>query len=333
MHFLRLPLHRIPLLLLPVMILSGCGGKKDAVVRSPYTWTFPADARRFDGDSAMLLLRKQVELGPRAPGTAAHAACASLLADELRSRGMEVSLQDFVLPGYDGDTLRLRNIIGRCNPAAAVRVLLCAHWDSRPRADQEKDSSLHRHPIPGANDGASGVAVLLQLAAMLHAHAPAVGVDIVFFDGEDYGREGDEDMYLLGSRYYAASLGDARPVFGILLDLVGDRDAVFPREAISQQYAPDIVDLVWGAAARLGQARFRATEGSAILDDHEPLNRAGVKTVDIIDAELVGGRTADPRRAYWHTLGDTPAHCSPATLAAVGEVLAAVVYGLHPTQP
>ncbi len=160
---------------------------------------------------------------------------------------------------------------------------------------------------------------------------PDVGVDIVLFDGEDYGRDGDESMFCLGAKYYSASLESSTgTLFGILLDLVGDRDAVFPKEDLSRQYAGDIQDMLWDEAARLGLTRFSSTVHSGILDDHIPLNKtAGIKTVNIVDAALVGFDTSSPRRQYWHTLNDTPQQCAPATLGDVGTLLLSIIYGLN----
>ncbi len=272
-----------------------------------------------------------MDFGARVPGSDAHAACLAFYEAFFDSLGIGVERQDFTLPGYDDASLALTNLIARVNPAAERRVLLAAHWDSRPWADEEKDPDRARKPVLGANDGASGVAVLLHLAEVLAAHPCPVGVDIVLFDGEDYGRDGDESMFLLGSRYFAATQGDRpAPVFGILLDLVGDRDARFPQEQFSRMYAGDILDMVWKAAADLGLTRFSSVAHSPILDDHVPLNTvAGIKTINIIDAALVGHDTSSPRRQYWHTLQDVPAQCAPEPLQDVGTLLIYILFGIH----
>lgn len=289
--------------------------------------TYPA----FSGDRAFTLLERQVAFGARVPGSRAHAACLQFYLAFFDSLDIAVERQDFSLPGYDGKPLPLTNVIARINPAAERRILLAAHWDSRPWADYEKDPDRALRPVPGANDGASGVAVLLHAAEILSARPPAIGVDIVLFDGEDYGRENDESMFLLGSRYYAVTRGDAvRPLFGILLDLVGDRDARFPREAFSAQYAGDVLDMVWDAADALGLTRFTRETHSPILDDHVPLNTvAGIKTINIIDAALVGHDSTSPRRQYWHTLDDLPAQCAPAPLEDVGTLLMYLIFGIN----
>lgn len=276
----------------------------------------------FDGARAFALLERQVGFGPRAPGSPGHAACRDFLADHLRAYTPQVDLLPFTHRGYDGRTLHLTNIRARFNPGARTRVLLAAHWDTRPRAERDPDPERRTQPIPGANDGASGVAVLLELARLLREHPPSVGVDLLLFDGEDYGVEGDDANYLLGARAYAASLAGTRlPAFGILLDMVGDAQLDLLREQNSDAYAPRVVDLLWNTAAALGIAEFRDVRGPALLDDHIPLIEAGVPTAVVIDFEY-----PDASHRYWHTHADIPAHCSPQSLEAVGTVLTHLLY-------
>jgi glutaminyl-peptide cyclotransferase len=317
-----------------LLILASCGREKPADDPQPMDmYKRPPSIASFSGDRAFELLVKQTDFGPRDPNSSAHEACFRFMKGFLEPLCDDVKVQEFSLTGYDGDTLRLKNLIAKINPSAKRRVLLCAHWDSRPAADRETDPEDRKRAIPGANDGASGAAVLLHLAELLRTRRPKVGVDIALFDGEDYGREGDESMYCLGSKYYAATLPeDDKPIFGILLDLVGDKDAEFPQEQASVQYAGDIAKLVWSIALQEGISRFKVKSHGAIIDDHTPLNvSAGIKTIDIIDADLVGQTAADPRRKYWHTLHDTPEQCSPKTLEDVGRVLALLVYGMLPS--
>lgn len=325
----------LPLLVFVVaMSAAGCGGGSEkagadrpSVVYSP-SYSLPD----YSGERAMELLVAQTAFGSRAPNTTAHDSCLAFFERFLTPLADEVVLQRFEMPGYDGERLRLTNVIARFNAAATQRILLSAHWDSRPRADRETDAALQTRPIPGANDGASGVAVLLHLAEIFAHNTPSVGVDIVLFDGEDYGREGDESMYCLGSKYYAASLDPGHGfLFGILLDLVGDREARFVQEELSLRYAPDIVRMIWEAARDLSIPRFVTESHSGILDDHVFLNTsAGIKTANIIDASLVGHNDPSERRRYWHTLRDTPEQCSPATLRDVGRVVLYVVLGYKP---
>jgi glutaminyl-peptide cyclotransferase len=321
--------------MLLALLLPACGGEKQQQEVNTVFSGFvpPSSVPAFDAARSFGFLERQVAFGPRVPNSDAHANCLSFFLLHFDSLGIPVEQQAFRLPGYDGTPLRLTNLIARIRPEAQRRILLCAHWDTRPFADRERDPDRALRPIPGANDGASGVAVLLHLAELLRQMPPPIGIDIVLFDGEDYGREGDESMFLLGSKYFAASLErDRRYEFGVLLDLVGDREAEFPLEAFSRQYAGDVQRFLWDEARRLGLPQFTDRKHSAILDDHVPLNTvAGIKTVNIIDAALVGHDASSPRRQYWHTLDDTPAQCSPETLAAVGRLLLSIIYGIQPT--
>ena len=318
-----------------VAMMAGCGDDApESRTTTMPQYTAPASIPDFSGDRAFVLLEQQVDFGPRVPGSEAHARCLQLFRSFLDSLGIATEIQSFDFPGYNGETLPLRNVIARIHPEAKQRILLAAHWDSRPTADREHDPDRALRPVPGANDGASGVAVLLHLAEVLTDNPPPVGIDIVLFDGEDYGHEGDESMFCLGSKYFATSIDPAHPapMFGILLDLVGDRDAVFPMEEFSRRYAGDVLTLVWDAAAQRGIDRFIRTPHSGIYDDHVPLNTvAGIKTINIIDAELVGQNAQDPRRQYWHTLQDLPSQCSPAPLADVGIVLLSIIFGMQNT--
>jgi glutaminyl-peptide cyclotransferase len=210
----------------------------------------------------------------------------------------------------------LTNIIASYNPKSQRRILLCAHWDSRPRADKDSDSTLAHQPIPGANDGASGTAVLLEMGRLFKDHPPAVGVDIVLFDGEDYGIAQEEKGWFLGSTYFARNLRMYKPRLAILLDMVGDKDLKIYREGISQQYSGDLNDYIWDIAKEIGSTAFIDSIKHTISDDHVPLISAGVKAVDLIDFDY----------PYWHTHEDTPDKCSPASLAEVGRILIAAIY-------
>jgi len=280
----------------------------------------------FSGEQAFSYLTAQTAFGPRNPNSRGHDACLAYLASTLRGLADEVRMQEFAHTGYDGEQLRLTNVIAWFRPGDHTRILLCAHWDTRPRAEQDETKSKRNDPILGANDGASGVAVLTEIARLLKSTPPAIGVDIVLFDGEDYGKEGDHANYLLGSRYFAEHKGeDYVPRFGILLDMVGDAYLELPKEQYSVRYAPDVVDMVWKTAAFLGISQFRDEKGEEIMDDHLPLNEAGIQTIDIIDFNY-----PDPTNRYWHTHQDTPAHCSAESLEAVGSVIASVVYAQVP---
>lgn len=283
----------------------------------PRTSPIPA----FSGERAFAHLVKQTEFGPRHPNSAGHHACLQYLASTLRSLADEVQLQPFTAQGYN-EPLALTNIIAKFKPQEQARILLCAHWDTRPRADNDPDKKRRDQPILGANDGASGVAVLLEIASLLKQHPPPVGVDIVLFDGEDYGYEGDLAKYFLGSRFFAANKpSDYNPRFGILLDMVGDTFLDLSKEYHSTQYAPDIVNLVWGKARELGYTQFLDEIGEAVNDDHLPLNEVGIKTINLIDFNY-----PDPTNRFWHTHRDTPDNCSAESLEAVGSVITHVIY-------
>jgi len=261
----------------------------------------------------MELLKAQCDFGPRVPGTAAHRRGREWMTAELKKTAHEVIVQEFRYRQFT-----LANIVGRFNTRARRQVLLCAHWDSRPTADMEIVEAKRRMPIPGANDGASGVAVLLQLARMFREKPPSIGVIIVLLDGEDYGDFVRDEGVFLGSRYFAANMRKfATPEYGILLDMVGDRDLRIYREAISERRARRINSLVFSTARELGYGRtFVDQVGEAITDDHIPINDAGVPCIDLIDFDY----------GPWHTLDDTPDKCSAESLRAVGEVIAEVVY-------
>jgi glutaminyl-peptide cyclotransferase len=265
-------------------------------------------APAFDAQRAYRDLVRQCDFGPRVPNTAAHDQCAEWLVARLQPLADSVTRQQFTA-AVDGKALRLTNIIATLNPRGEEHVLLAAHWDTRPIADHDLDPARLTQPIPGANDGASGVAVLLEIARVLKAHAPRQQVTIVLFDGEDYGRTA-RGMFL-GSRYFAEHFEGAVPDWGVLLDMVGDRDLRLPVEATSQQRAPQVVDRVWEAAARAGAPAFVRKVGPAILDDHIPLLDRGIPCIDVIDIDYPA----------WHTTSDRPDQCSAASLDQVGRTL------------
>ena len=286
-----------------------------AVTLAACTGTAPV----FSGDTAWDYLVKQCEYGPRLPRSAAHDSTKSLIYDVLKTQGAEVSVQRFTIDDpYDpGEKLPLVNIIGSFYPEEAKRFLLAAHYDCRPWADEEPDSSAWTQPIIGANDAASGVAVLLELAELLGKHSPGgLGVDLVFFDGEDYGKSGDIQYYLLGSKHFAANLQGYRPVGGILLDMVGAKDARIGMEGNSMDHAPELTASVFARAEELGLNVLVRERINPIYDDHIPLLQAGVPMVDLIGLPYT----------YWHTLGDTPDKCSRETLREVGTLVTDFLY-------
>jgi glutaminyl-peptide cyclotransferase len=272
----------------------------------------------FDGDAAFVLLEHQVAFGPRVPGMPGHAAQLEWMTSYLRERADSVSLQPFTHRTRSGQTLQLTNVFARFRPEQTVRILVLAHWDTRPTADM--DAERPDEPIDGANDGASGVAVLLHLADILARHAPPIGVDILLVDGEDYG-PGEADMYLGAKHFAQHHIHGYRPLYGILVDMVADRQPLFPVEGNSSRLAPEVVERVWGVAEQIGLgAYFPRRIGAWVTDDHIPLNQAGLRTINIIDFDY------GPRNAYWHTHQDVVENTGPLGLELVGRVLTAVIY-------
>jgi glutaminyl-peptide cyclotransferase len=266
----------------------------------------------FDGERAYRLLQKQCDFGPRPVGSDAHKKTRDFLLSEMAKYADNTIAQDFTYRG-----MTLTNVIGVFNRQAKRRVLLCAHWDTRPTADEELDVEKRRQPILGANDGASGVAILLELARLFREKKPSVGVIIVLFDGEDYGDFTQDEGVFLGSRHFAKNHNGYALEFGILLDMVGDRDLNIYREANSDTYARHINDKVFRIAQELGHGKHIIDQaGRNILDDHIPLNEAGIPTVNLIDFDY----------GPWHTLEDTPDKCSAASLAIVGNTVAELIY-------
>lgn len=274
---------------------------------------------KFDGKKAFEYLQVQTGFGPRNPNSIGHTKCLQFLTDELKKYTESVTQQTFAVQGY-GETLRLTNLFASFKPELKKRILLLAHWDTRPRAEEDTDPQMRDKPIIGANDGASGVAVLLELARTFKENPPPIGVDILLTDGEDYGdsrKDGNNNLYSLGAKHFAKIKSPHyTPQFGILLDMVGDSDLQIPLEQHSMQYAPQALDMVWKAAEEIGVANFVNIPGEAVVDDHLPLNEAGIPTIDIIDFQY----------PHWHTQHDTPDKCSPQSLEAVGNVLSAVIY-------
>jgi len=264
--------------------------------------------RPFDAARAYRDLVKQCEFGPRVPGTRPHEQCADWLVAQLKPLADEVTRQRFTTQ-VGGKTLALTNVIATFHPKGSRHILLCAHWDSRPRAECDPDPAKRAQPIPGANDGASGVALLLELARALKTQPPAQQVTLVLFDGEDWGSE-IETMFL-GSRYFAKQYPGGAPDWAALLDMVGDKDLRLPQEGASLDRAPEVVARIWGAAERAGSTAFVPQRGESILDDHIPLLDRGIPCIDIIDFTY----------PYWHTTADTPDKCSAESLGQVGRAL------------
>ncbi len=280
----------------------------------------------FDRRGAFALLLRQTDFGPRSPGSPGHAECLNFLMRELSASADTVILQEFPQRLPDGRTVQGSNVIARFQTSLPEQILLSAHWDTRPFADEDPEPSNRSKPILGANDGASGVAVLLQLARHLAEVPPPVGIDIVLFDLEDLGSSGVLDSWSLGSQYFARNLPPpASYRFGINIDMVGDKNLQIRREQNSETYASSIMDMIFTTASQHGIYQFLNEPGEAVFDDHIPLNRANIPTVNLIDF-----RYPDHTNAYWHTLQDTPDKCSPESLDAVGTLLLQVIYAQRP---
>lgn len=277
------------------------------------------EAPFFDGSQAFEYLTAQTDFGPRNPGSEGAAKCLSYLHDELSKYADRIIKQPFTFTDENTDsTYNMTNIIASFNlsPANGKRILLMAHWDTRPRADKDPDPEKRGTPIIGANDGASGVAVLLQAARMFKENPPPVGVDILLLDGEDYGESGNLDYYCLGAKHFVNNIGGYKPVYAILLDMVGDKDLRFPMEGNSLQYARSVTERIWNVADEFGLSAFVKEPGATIYDDHVVFNRAGIPAVDIIDFDY----------PYWHTVSDTPDKCSAESLAQAGAIIIAMIY-------
>ncbi|MBA3899378.1 MAG: M28 family peptidase [Bacteroidetes bacterium] len=288
-------------------------------------------APQFIADSAFAFIEKQVSFGPRVPNTKAHAQTADWLMKKLESYGLNVIVQEAKLKAFDNTILNAKNIIAEHNPDAKNRILLMAHWDTRPFADQ--DTKERTKPIDGANDGASGVGVLLEIARLISQQPPNVGIDIILFDAEDYGQpEGtmipqQSDTYALGSQHWSKNphRPGYKPRYGILLDMVGAEGAIFTKEGISMQYAPHVVNKVWGIAREIGFGEYFIDKKTGyITDDHYYVNTIiGIPSIDIIQYDP---ETASKFGHYWHTHLDNMDIIDKNTLKAVGQVVLETIY-------
>ena len=328
-------MNRYFYLIISVVLLSCCGQKSatknteisNAIAANPIT--VPV----FDADSAYSYVAAQVAFGPRVPNTEAHEACALYMASELERHGATVHVQEAVLTAYNGDKLNAKNIIGVFNPEAKRRIMLFAHWDSRPYADHDPDEANHRKPIDGADDGGSGVGVLLEIARQIGKGTPEVGIDIIFFDAEDYGtpqfvRDNHKsDTWALGTQYWAKNphVPNYTAEYGILLDMVGAKGATFYKEGFSMQYAAKYVEKVWSAARKLGYGKYFVNDKIGyITDDHQyVIEGRRIPCIDIINYKPDTNKGfAD----YWHTVNDNMNVIDKQTLKAVGQTVLEVVY-------
>ncbi len=317
-----------------LFLIIGCGNDtvKEVipVVEKEPTPPIKIERPEFNADSAYLYVKEQVDFGPRFPNNKAHGKCAIYLENKLKSFGLTTMTQIGSATTFNNQKITIKNIIGEYNPDAKKRILLFAHWDTRPFADQ--DTKDMTKPILGANDGASGVGILMEVARQLSINQPAIGVDIIFFDAEDYGEPAGmnntlSETYCLGSQYWAKNMHkkDYSADFGILLDMAGNANAYFTQEAISMRYAPHIVQKVWHYGKLLGYGNHFVNKSTNFVgtDDHQYVNEiAGIPSIDIIHYERASGNF----HSTWHTHNDNMDVIDKSTLSAVGEVLLYTIY-------
>ena len=343
---MRLLSFRLPLAALTgLLFLTGCPDKKSAETADSGTPAASALPRApvFNADSAYAFTAKQVAFGPRVPNSKAHVATGNWLVAKLKGYGLKVMEQPFEAMTFDGTNIRARNIIAQYQPTAARRVAIFGHWDTRPFADDEKDPKKKNAPMDGASDGASAVAVALEMARVLSQQpdslAPNVGVDFIFFDAEDWGHDdttqadlknqldgSGTDSWCLGSQYWAKNLLPAnyKAEYGVLLDMVGAKGGTFTREGLSRSNARGPLDKIWNTATRLGYSDFFLYKDTdSITDDHVYTNQAGIPTLDIYDHPTYGTSFFP---AYHHATTDNMSIIDRKTLKAVGQTMVQSLY-------
>jgi len=312
-----------------LVFFASCGGGNDS---SPEVKpeevkkkVVPADLPAFNADSAYKYTAAQVAFGPRVPNTPPHVKCGDYLIAELNKYGATVIVQAGNVTAYTGESLKFRNIVGRIQPELKERIMISCHWDTRPFSDRDPEKPKER--FDGAVDGAASAGIMLEIARILKSKPATVGIDLVFFDAEDYGNPSDGNSYCLGSQYFAARppFTDNFPKFGINLDMVAAQSATFYREGYSMEYASDIVFKVWDIANELGHKNtFVPENSSAITDDHFFINSIlGIKTIDVIHHDP---STETGFGSYWHTQKDNMDAVDKATLGVVGRTMLGVVY-------
>lgn len=287
-------------------------------------WMNTYSRPNFDGGRAFTHVVKQVAFGPRIAGTSGHEKALAYYKQILTPLAEQVTPQSFEWRDRKDTTnvWRGTNLVASFNLKATRRILLLAHWDTRPFADQDPDPTKRNKPVPGANDGASGVAVLLELARILHENPLELGVDILLTDMEDLGDyDHDENPdgrnpFSIGAQKFVEMNSDYTPEYGVLLDMIGDKNLRIPYEKFSITNAPDVMEKVYAAAERAGARAFVREDGQAVTDDHIPFLRRGIPVVDLIDFEY----------KYWHTIQDTPDKCSPESLKQVGQTMVELLY-------
>ena len=321
------------IILISIVIFASCDFSPAKNNRSPKKKTV-LTTPSFDADSAYLYIAHQVDFGPRVPNTEAHDLCAEYLEQKLKSFGADVIVQEAELTAFDNTLLKAKNIIGQYKPELKDRVLLFAHWDSRPFADHNPDEKRRNEPILGANDGGSGVGVLLEVARQLDKSDIPFGVDIIFFDAEDYGnpdhieiQNPQQDTWCLGSQYWGENphVKNYYARYGILLDMVGASNAKFYQEINSKYFAPRVLKKLWNTAHKIGYGSYFIFEdGGAITDDHVYVNKhLNIPCIDIIQYDPT---TSSSFGSYWHTHNDNMDIIDKNTLKAVGQTVLEFIY-------
>lgn len=326
------------------ILAVGCGGEETPNeiipknIDTPIVEVPKVATPNFNADSAYNFIQHQVDFGPRVPNTPQHDSCGAWIKRKLTEYGFELTVQTGKVKAWTGNMLNMENIIGQYNPEAKNRIMLCTHWDTRPYAD--RDTKNKTRPIPGANDGGSGVGVLLEIARQISLSDPQTGVDLIFFDTEDYGAMSTNDIikdlntmsdtWCLGSQYWSKNppIPNYRPRYGILLDMVGAEDATFPKEGISRQYAGAQVNRIWKEAEALGYGNYFVKRiAPPITDDHTYINQiAGIPTLDIIHYAPRGSNGNFDFGHFHHTQKDNMDIINKETLKAVGQTVLHVVY-------
>lgn len=324
--------------LVATLFLIACGGDKPKTdqpknggeqVKETIETKEEINAPAFDEEQAYQFIKEQIAFGPRVPNTKAHQLCGDYLIKTMQSFADTVIVQPATVLAYTGESLKIRNIMGRFQPENPKRVLLLAHWDTRPFADMDADPANRSKGVLGADDGGSGVAVLLEIAKILKDTPANIGVDILLVDGEDYGNPGGApETYCLGTQYWAQHppIVGYNATFGILLDMVGAKNASFAKEGYSMQFAPALVNKVWSAAAKLGhQQYFNQAQIEPITDDHYFVNTMmRIPTIDIINFNPMMNRRGFGD--HWHTTNDNLDIIDKNTLKAVGETVLFIIF-------
>lgn len=316
---------------LMVISCTSCSDKTKSADDATASLPEFRDDVKFNSDTAFKYVRRQVTFGSRVPGSEGHKKCEDYIIKKLHTAGAKVTEQKSTVEAYTGVTLPINNILGQFNPEDSTRILLVAHYDTRPWADNDSNPENANKPVPGANDGGSGVAVMLEIARQLSENNPGYGVDLLFVDAEDYGDSSrfgnNEKTWCLGSQYWVANMPytDAnKPRFCVVIDMVGGINAKFYREYYSDKYAKDVVDKVWSTAQKSGYAdRFINKGGGGVNDDHIYINHGGIPAIDIIESNNDITHTFPPT---WHTNNDNLSNIDKASLKAVGQTILNLIF-------